>query len=196
MIGAPYLIAAPAVLPVALAEAKAHLRVDHDDDDALITGLVQVATDYLDGYGGALGKAIITQTWAQDASRWLGGALEVGVRPLQSVASLSVVDEADAVQTAVDLVGYRVDAVHGLIIPKADTSLPSLGSYDRLIVEYVAGYGDAPEDVPASIRHAIKLLVGAWYENREALIVGTNATPLPPGFNVRALLAPVRGVLI
>ena len=43
---------------VTLEEAKAHLRVDHADEDALITAVVATATAWLDGPDGWLGRAL------------------------------------------------------------------------------------------------------------------------------------------
>ncbi|WP_297534627.1 head-tail connector protein [Nitrobacter sp.] len=53
----PIRTVAPAEMPVTLAEAKAHLRVDHDDQDDLITAQIKAATAWFDGYSGILGRA-------------------------------------------------------------------------------------------------------------------------------------------
>jgi uncharacterized phiE125 gp8 family phage protein len=53
-------------------------------------------------------------------------------------------------------------------------------------VTYVAGYGATSDTVPDAIRHAILLLVGFWFENREGVVVGTIAKELP--FAVKSLL--------
>lgn len=37
------------------------------------------------------------------------------------------------------------------------------------------------EEVPADLRQAVLMLVGHWYENREATIVGVNAEAIPFG---------------
>ena len=42
-----------------------------------------------------------------------------------------------------------------------------------IIVEYVCGYGDDGSDVPAGIRHAMKLIISDMYEKRETILVGT-----------------------
>ena len=44
--------------------------------------------------------------------------------------------------------------------------------------------------MPAPIMHAIKLLVGHWYQNREAVSVGVAVAELPRA--VKALLDPFR----
>src|SRR5206468_3491169 len=62
----PILVTPPASSPVTLAEAKAHLVVDFNDDDALVQGLVDGAVSYLDGFSGVLCRALCAQTWRQD----------------------------------------------------------------------------------------------------------------------------------
>ncbi|RAH99199.1 hypothetical protein DLJ53_21880 [Acuticoccus sediminis] len=194
--GRPYRVAAPADAPVTLAEAKAHLRVDHDDEDELIEHLVRTATEYLDGHHGILGKAIITQTWEEDVTAWRGGPLALQVGPLQNVVSLVVVDADGTVASSVDLSGYRVDTNHGCLVPLRGTSVPRTEADQRVFVRYTAGYGDAPGDVPAPLRQAMLLLIGAWYENREGTAIGVSVASIPSSFNVHALLAPIRGILI
>jgi uncharacterized phiE125 gp8 family phage protein len=56
----------------------------------------------------------------------------------------------------------------------------------------VAGFGDAAEDVPSAIRHAIKLLVGGWYENREESVIGVSVASLPVSLAAESLIAPYR----
>jgi uncharacterized phiE125 gp8 family phage protein len=59
-------------------------------------------------------------------------------------------------------------------------------------IAFTAGFGPAPADVPAPLRHAILLLVAHWHEHRSPLEDGTPAEPLPD--MVSALLAPYRSV--
>ena len=54
----PVRTVAPTSTPVSLDEAKIHCRVDHTDEDDLITGLIAAATENLDGCGGILGRAL------------------------------------------------------------------------------------------------------------------------------------------
>ncbi len=61
------LVTPPTADLVPLADMKAYLRVDHDDEDTLIGDLTAAAVAYLDGWGGVLGRCIMPQTWAFDA---------------------------------------------------------------------------------------------------------------------------------
>ena len=56
---------------------------------------------------------------------------------------------------------------------------------------FEAGYGPAPEDVPAPLRLAILMLAGHWFERREAA-VETTLERLPLG--VAALISPFRRI--
>ena len=57
-------------------------------------------------------------------------------------------------------------------------------------IAFIAGYGDAPPDVPAPIRHALKLLVAHWFEHREPVALGVARQSAGDG---RRLLCPIAG---
>jgi len=162
------LVTAPAATPITLAEVKEQLRIEHSDDDALITRLIAVAVAYTDAQA-ALGHAMITQKWAQ----WLGAnpaqSVELALGPVQSVTAVKYYDTANTLQTDTlsnyEIVGTEFAKSVG---PKAGFNWPT--TYDRpdaIRIEYEVGYGDAASDVPQTIRHALMLLVGHWYDNRE-----------------------------
>jgi uncharacterized phiE125 gp8 family phage protein len=179
--GATKLITAPAAEPVTLAEAKTHLRVDHDAEDEEIESLITDARQDLEQ---GTWRALMTQTWELSLPGWPeDGRIELPYPPLQSVTWVKYTDD-EGVTTTVDSSLYVVDtyAEPGVVMPKAGESWPSFSpaAANPIVVRYVAGYGDA-EDVPSLLKRAMKLLIGHWYENREATVVaaGTVATELP-----------------
>src|SRR5262245_61367182 len=89
------LLTPPDTPPVSLDEAKAHLRVDHTDDDNYITALIAAATTYLDGWNGVLGRAMITQEWELVLDAFpCGDAIEIPLGPLQDVSRVAYDDSA------------------------------------------------------------------------------------------------------
>lgn len=96
----PVLTDVPALRPVSLAEAKAHLRVDFSDDDTLISALIDAATAHIDGYTGILARALVTQTWRQDFCDWPGDrVLRLPLAPVASVESVKYFDAANVETT-------------------------------------------------------------------------------------------------
>jgi uncharacterized phiE125 gp8 family phage protein len=77
--------------------------------------------------------------------------------------------------------------VDGDIIPAyskwwpVDTLVPG----DAVKVSFTAGYGT---DIPRTTKQAMLMLIGNWYENREAVVLGTK-TPSNIPFGVDALLS-------
>lgn len=60
------------------------------------------------------------------------------------------------------------------------------GELDSVRITFDAGYGDTADDVPAALKHAIKLIVSHLYENREGVSFSSIAYEFPYG--VEALL--------
>lgn len=175
-------VTAPTADPVSVAEAKSHLRVEHSDDDLLIYRLIETAVAYVD-VRGALGKAMITQTWAE----WFApnpSELVLSLGPVQSVSGISYYDTDNALQTATLSDFYVLGpSTRTVMKPKPGYAWPTTFTRDDAIkVEYVIGYGDSYTDVPSTVRHAILMLVSHYYENRELEVVGVNTKTLPFGF--------------
>ena len=176
------LVTAPTALPVSVTEAKAQMRVDTSDDDALIGRLVDVAVSYVDVQG-ALGAAMITQTWAQ----WLGqspGTVTLLLGPVQAVTAVKYYDTDNALQTDT-LSNYNAlgTSTRTIVAPKPGFNWPTTYQRDDAIkIEYRIGYGDASTDVPENIRHAMLMLIAFHYENRETELIGTISKTLPFGF--------------
>ena len=162
------LLDAPAIAPVTLAEAKEQLRVEHSDDDGMIDRLIATATAYTD-VKGSLGHAMITQKWGQ----WVGSnpaqSVSLILGPVQAVNAVKYYDENGDLQTD-DINHYEVSGTSFAtsVGPKDGFSWPVTAQRaDAIRIEYEIGYGDAVTDVPQTIRHAIMLLIGHWYDNRE-----------------------------
>lgn len=79
----------------------------------------------------------------------------------------------------------------GQVAPAFGTAWPATRwELEAVRIQYRAGYGPEATDVPAPIRHAVLLLIGHLYENREAEVVGTRAAAIELPTGVNALLSP------
>lgn len=164
---------APATEPLSLADAKLHLRVVSDDDDDLITALIQGAREYVETF---LRRQLVTATWAMTLDEFpdSDGDITLPLPPLASVTSIAYVD-GDGDDQTLDSANYTVhtNCEPGKITLAYGESWPSTRDQpDAVTVTFVAGYGAAAA-VPAGIVAAIKLVLGDLYENREAAVLGT-----------------------
>lgn len=184
------LITAPAEEPVSLSEAKAHLRVDIDDDDTYITTLITAARRHTEA---VMRKALITQTWDVFLEKFPSSRyIELPRPPLQSVTHIKYYDDDDA-ESTYSSDNYYVDmkSQPGRVILRDDASWPGndLRDANGVAVRIVAGYGDA-EDVPEQLAQAILLLVGHLYENREAVTDSRILRTTPMAYDM--LIQPLR----
>lgn len=193
----PVRVTPPAETPVSVTECKAHLRIDHSSDDTLIGTYLNAAVARLDGRAGILGRCLVSQVWRLDLDGWPRTSLQR--LPFCDVSAIGSVKYSDAsnVEQTVDSALYQLhaDELGGLLWFRSAFTAPSLydDRLDPVRITFTAGYG-AASSVPQDIKHAILLMVGDFYENREDTVVGAglDVRPLPRG--VDALLAPHRRV--
>jgi uncharacterized phiE125 gp8 family phage protein len=158
---------------ISLANMKEFLRVDHSDEDTTITALLDAAvshvSDYTNRHIGTAASAIFY------LERWRPAALAYG--PVVSITNVTYNDTSGTLQT-LDTSKYYVQT------HKDDTCLiffhdtPDLQDYNAMPIRITASVGGQPSN---SIKHAVRMLVAHWYENRRAVITGPTATTIPLG---------------
>jgi len=170
--------------PISLSEAKTHVRVDTDDEDLYIASLITAARELVES---TIDRALAPQTLALYLDTFPPGAIELARPPLQSVTGVSYKDCNGATVTLTPNTDYLVDADSptGRIVPAYGKAWPSFTPWpvNPIKVEYSAGTAECP----APIRHAMLLMVGHMYANRES---GSGEALRDDA--VRNLLAPYR----
>jgi uncharacterized phiE125 gp8 family phage protein len=180
-----YRVITPPVLePVTLIEAKAQCRVDITDDDTFITDLIGRARETIEKMDW---RAFLPQTIELWLEEWpADDEIKLPAPPLQSVTSIVYYDVDDIAHTLAPTV-YFVDVVRepGQVHLRHNQTWPilTLRDYNAICVTYVAGWS-AAANVPKSIKQAVLLLIGHWYENREASISGTIAREIELGIQM------------
>ncbi len=174
----------PTSEPVSVEEVKEYARIDGSEEDNLLTSFIESSRIKVENF---LGKALINRTMELTFDNWSKHIILLPSPPLVSITSVVTLDEDDTA-TTYDSDNYyiRTEAIPGEIIIKKESTLPTNTERDKggYKITYVAGYGTNPEQIPASIREAIKMFVTERYEKR----VTDDSIPL----NVLKELIPIR----
>jgi uncharacterized phiE125 gp8 family phage protein len=181
------LLTPPAIEPLTVTDAKAHLRVEHNDEDALIGALIKAARIHVEA---ATRRALITQRWRLVRDVWPGdGRLTVAPAPLQQVVAARIYDSGGGTQ-ALDVSVFIADRVASVLTLVPGAVLAPGRSAAGIEIEVDVGYGNAAADVPEPLRQAVRLLLTHWYDNRGIGTTGGENAVSPA--TVSALIAPYR----
>ena len=183
------LVTAPTSTAVSLSEAKTHLRIDSDftADDTYISTLIDVATNMVEEF-------TRTRVMAQTVLISFDQFYDVMNLQLGGVTSITHVKYFDTnnVEQTLSATEYAVDLKNkpALLYEAEDGNYPDTYEKPNAVkITFVVGEASA-SDVVAAIKHAILIIVGRYYENRQDVVTGTIATELP--LMVNHLLTPYR----
>ena len=147
------LLSGPAVEPVTLDEALVQCHANAGIEDEWFKARIVAGREKVEEY---IRRSLITQSRVLRHDGAIGSIIDLPRSPVQTVTSICIDGQDINIDSAViniDIMPARV------ILPHSANS--------SLRIEYIAGYGDNPEDVPAPLRDAILLYVSHNYGNRE-----------------------------
>jgi uncharacterized phiE125 gp8 family phage protein len=146
------------MLPVALDELKAFLRISVSDEDALLAGLVRAAADICEAF---TGRALIERTVEEMvAASTIHTPLTA--TPVRAIESVAAVDEAGEA-TSLDAEAFATEinaAGEGWVRLRTATEAR------RLRVTYRTGMADDWNGIPEMLRHGIVRLAAQYYLRR------------------------------
>jgi uncharacterized phiE125 gp8 family phage protein len=183
------LITGPALEPVSLAEAKAHLRLDGSDEDAYLTAAIVSARVHVEALTRRL---LIEQSWRIYLDAWPRKRIvTLPPAPLMSVDAVTVYD-ADGEPVVVDPEDYEADTVAcpGRLVLLSPVPAAVGRAFNGIEIDVTSGYGATSVDVPSPLRQAVMMLVAHFYEHRGA--VGHDLAGEVPPHGFHALIAPYR----
>ena len=170
----------PSVEPVTAEYVKLHTRIDGSAEDDLLAVYIQAAREYVETFTRC---PVMTQTWVYKADCF---KKVIELKPnLQAVSHIKYIDGSGVQQTLdASLYDVNIANVVGLVYPAYNQSWPSVLSHrDVVEVEFIAGFGDDGDDVPAAIKQAICMMVAHWYENRQS-VSDSNMNDVPQGVDM------------
>lgn len=158
----------PAALPITLEQIKAHLRLDHADEDQYLIFLIQSATEAVQNY---IGRSLIAQTWQKvyyQSQRYSSRISKQPALPIKISLPYVPVLKIDSItgsginKMPLAITKYDLKFNGDLAIVEIDQV------FSKIEIKYDAGYGDRPEDIPADIRQAILQLAALFYQKRQS----------------------------
>lgn len=181
-------ITPPNTEPITLETAKLFLRLDHDDEDALIADFIESARQQIEAL---CHHTLITRSRRLTLTPPFDGVLLLKTSPVISVDEIKL-EYLDGTSDLVSLddICVNLRSSPARLTPKTPVFQGWHGRSDvqAILVDITAGYGEGVTDIPMPLRQAMLLLIGQAYEYR----AGQEVPSIP--MMVDALTMPYRGV--
>lgn len=173
-----------------LSDAKRHLRLLHtQDDDTHIEDLILAAQEFIRLRTEC---TLIATEYQLTLDAWPCEETELTLPyPPVTAVEITYFDEAGDSQIFTDYTIRRSGNIESVLVLNPDASWPAVEvRSDAIAIVYTAGLGANADQMPANVRHAMRLLVGHWYEQRDPVITGTISKSLE--YSLESLLNQLR----
>jgi uncharacterized phiE125 gp8 family phage protein len=165
----------PETLPITLNAAKDHLRIERTetafDDD--LRELIGAAKEFVET---ETHLTLITTEYSASFDGFPDHSRFVKL-PAWPVQSVELVEYIDADGDTVEITDYQTQLVQcpaKIYLDPDSSDWPETqeNKIGSVTIEFTAGYGENATAVPFQVRHILKLLIGHWFRNREAVLTG------------------------
>ncbi len=144
------LLASPRTPLLSLEEVKVYLRIQHRQEDALLSSLITLATQWIED---ATGKTLLQKTWSYThQNTWL-------ILPKPPILDILEVRTKRRVLQPRE---YEIYDYRG----SKCVEIPFVWERRTLTVTYQAGFGTSPDEIPLALHQAVPTTVAHLYENR------------------------------
>ncbi len=178
-----YLLSAPALEPVTLAQTKEFLRVDDSNEDSFISSLIVAARIHVETI---TSRALISQSWRVVRDCWPSDRIvNLPIGPLLSLSAITTYDE-EGNANGLPLAQFQPEtniAPARIFLPKTISGQVVMRERAAIEIDYVAGFGVSESDVPADLKQAIFTLIAYWFEHRDAVVIAGSGSIVPNGFD-------------
>lgn len=174
-------ITASTVDAVLLGDARQWLKLENSDEDGLIMPLIGAARRLVEAQSK---QVLLASGWrltldcfpfaTRSPDDLEEGLIRLPFGPVSAVTAIGYRDSAGVAQVMAPA-DYLVDLSRtpSRIAPAYGKAWPATRAQIAAVtVDFTAGYASAAA-VPEDLKLAMKLLVAHWFENREAVVVGT-----------------------
>lgn len=152
----------PTAEPVGLGEAKAWLKLETDDEDALVAGLIRSAREYCEAF---VGQVLIATRFLQTVKEQPAAAIPLARTPLRAIVGVSIRRNDGVLQPVVGG-AYALNEFDDGAASLRVTA--PVGSGESVEIDYWAGMAANWNGVPEALRQGILRLVAHLHAHRDA----------------------------
>lgn len=146
-----------AALCVGLPEVQAYARVETGEEEAVLAGLLRVASEMCEGF---INQALLPREFEVDLRVGQGWTL-LPIQPVRSVSSVRRAGSDEVFEAGI----YRVD-----VDPDGRGFITGIPEGERVIVTGIAGMAMEANAVPEPIRQGILRLAASLFANRDGQV--------------------------